>query len=189
MWAATSFSAPGAVHALREDRTASWYDINRGYSEDPVTRRYHTIWFDHGIDPADATYSYVLLPTASMTRTRIVASDPGVTIVANSAAVQAIRVPRLGLTMANFWAAGSAAGIAVDAPASVVVEQADGVTTVAVSDPTHKQTSVTVDLDVARIQRAECDDGVEAVRLDPPRLAIDVTGTAGVTLSARLFRS
>jgi hyaluronate lyase len=111
----------GAVNALREERTGSWADVttNNNPPTDPITRRYLTLWFDHGVDPTDETYAYLLAPGATPARTAELADDPGnVQILANDARVQAVRVPRLGVTAVNFFDTASVAGISVGEPDS-----------------------------------------------------------------------
>lgn len=45
------------------------------------------------------------------------------TVLANTGERQAVAVPSLGLTAANFWQAGSAGGLTVSAPASVLLRE------------------------------------------------------------------
>ncbi|MFG3040576.1 polysaccharide lyase 8 family protein [Streptomyces sp. NPDC048330] len=131
---------------VREERTGAWRDINTGGPTTPLTRRYLTLFTDHGADPVDADYAYVLLPGASARTTAQRSADRGwLRILANTGARQGVRVPRLGLTAVNFWSAGSAGQLSADAPASVLVrEHRDGTATVVVSDPSRRATSLEV---------------------------------------------
>ncbi|MEU3605354.1 polysaccharide lyase 8 family protein [Streptomyces sp. NPDC035033] len=131
---------------LREERTGAWRDINAGGPTTPLTRRYLTLWTDHGTDPAGGDYAYVLLPGASAATTARRAADRGrLRILANTGSQQGIRAPRLGLTAVNFWAAGTVGPLTVDAPASVLVrEHRDGTATVVVSDPARRAGSLEV---------------------------------------------
>ncbi|MEU9706230.1 polysaccharide lyase 8 family protein [Streptomyces sp. NPDC047981] len=139
---------PGGTRlsAVREERTGSWRDINTGGPADPITRRYLTLFTDHGVDPEDGDYAYVLLPGASARTTAQRACDRDrLRILTNSADQQGVRVPRLGLTAVNFWAAGTVGGLQADAPASVLVrEHGSGTATVVVSDPARAATSLNV---------------------------------------------
>src|SRR5690606_2840350 len=76
---------------LREARAGSWQAVNvRPDTPDTVyTRRYQTIWFDHGRNPADASYAYIVLPNATRGQTAAYARRPAIEIIANTAAVQA----------------------------------------------------------------------------------------------------
>lgn len=159
------FPTESRVRAHQEDRTASWSEINVGNdtagSTTPFTRRYQSLVVEHGLEAGD--YAYILLPGASPWQTALRSVHPGITILANTATVQAIRSDRDQVTMANFWGPGSVAGITSDGPASVVV----GHTTIAVSDPS--RTASTVRLTIER-------------RTGPPLvLDVPVGGTRGAT--------
>ncbi|MGW6565850.1 polysaccharide lyase 8 family protein [Streptomyces sp. NPDC054975] len=140
------FPGGARVSAVREERTGSWRDINTGGSPDPITRRYLTLFTDHGVDPTDGHYAYVLLPGAGARTTAHRARDRGwLRILANSSDQQGVRVPRLGLTAVNFWSAGTVERLGADAPASVLVrEHRNGTATIVVSDPARQATSLDV---------------------------------------------
>ncbi|WAL98069.1 polysaccharide lyase 8 family protein [Streptomyces sp. Je 1-369] len=124
------------LRTVREDRAGAWSDINTGSSTERRTRRWQTLWLDHGTDPTDATYAYVLMPGASRRTLRARAADRRwLSVLANSAKVQAVAVDALGLTAANFWQAGEAGRLAVTAPAGVLIRQRGRGATVHVSEP------------------------------------------------------
>lgn len=103
------FPRPASVRALREERTATWREINLTYGTDiPVTRPYLTLWHDHdhGPAPSGAGYFHLQLPAASAGRTRQLSAAPPVELVADSTAVHAVRRGTDGLRAANFWRAG-----------------------------------------------------------------------------------
>ncbi|WUS99708.1 polysaccharide lyase 8 family protein [Streptomyces sp. NBC_00708] len=132
--------------ALREERTGTWSAINGGGSTDPVSRRYVTLLADHGTDPVDASYAYILMPGASELRTMTRALNPlWLDVTENSGARQAVRVPSLGFTGITFWEPGTAGKVTVDAPLSVQIrERRDGTATVCVSDPNRTVKGCTV---------------------------------------------
>ncbi len=116
--------SPGgaALNALREARTGSWHDINATSSREPFTRRYLTLWHDHGTDPTDARYAYLLMPGATTGAVARRAADRHwLTVLANDAGRQAIAVHSLGVVAANFWRAGRAGPLESSGPASVLV--------------------------------------------------------------------
>ncbi|MET9804763.1 polysaccharide lyase 8 family protein [Streptomyces sp. NPDC006368] len=135
------FPGGATVKALREARTGAWAAINKGAVSDPVTRRYLTLWFDHGTDPTWATYAYVLMPGATAERTSARAADTGwLTILANTNDHQGVRVPSLGFTGVSFWLAGTVGGtgpgaVTASAPASVMLRESGDTATVRVSGP------------------------------------------------------
>ncbi|MFJ6795286.1 polysaccharide lyase 8 family protein [Streptomyces sp. NPDC091268] len=140
------FPGGATVKALREARTGSWRDINTGGAPDPLTRRYLTLWFDHGVDPAGAACSYILMPGATDAATAARAADAGwLTVLANDNDQQGVRIASLGVTAVNFWLAGTVGSLTADRPACVLVrEHPDGTATVCVSDPMRMQSGLTV---------------------------------------------
>jgi hyaluronate lyase len=137
-----------ALTALREERTGAWHDINTQVgSKTQFSSRYLTLLLEHGTDPADQSYAYLLLPGASAATTarRTAGLDGWVTSWTNSSGVHGVRVPSLGATAANFWAAGDFERLSASAPVSVLIrERRDGTAVVCVSDPTRLQKDVTV---------------------------------------------
>ncbi|WP_432164692.1 polysaccharide lyase 8 family protein [Streptomyces sp. bgisy031] len=131
--------------AVREERTGAWKDINAGGTADAITRRYVTLFTDHGTDPKDATYAYVLLPGASKaaTATRAAALPGQLKVLANSGDQQGVQVPTLGVTAVNFWSAGTVGKVHASAPACVLIrEDRHGTATICVSDPARQATSL-----------------------------------------------
>ncbi|MFD7443362.1 polysaccharide lyase 8 family protein [Streptomyces sp. NPDC059909] len=134
------------LKALREQRTGRWSDINKGGSTTAVSRRYLTLYVDHGTAPADATYGYQLMPGASTAQTAARAADTGwLRILANTDDQQGVRVDSLGFTGVNFWFGGTAGDLVASAPCAVMIrEQSDGTAVICVSDPMRMQTSLTL---------------------------------------------
>ncbi|WP_250302969.1 polysaccharide lyase 8 family protein [Streptomyces sp. A 4/2] len=183
-------SSGTSLRALREERTGKWSDLDTGAdtagSTTPVTRRYATLWLDHGLSPTGASYAYVLLPGASPSATASWARSRPVRVVANTATAQVVEVPRDGLTAATFWQAGTAAGLTADGPASVLVRRHGHGVSVAVADPGHSLSTLTVELPfpVRRVTRADSTVSVATGRR--PVLTIAVGGSRGHTHTAEL---
>ncbi|WP_326815447.1 MULTISPECIES: polysaccharide lyase 8 family protein [unclassified Streptomyces] len=184
------FPDPAALHALREERTGTWRAINTGADTgggtDPVTRRYLTLWVDHGVSPAGAGYSYVLLPGASAAATAVWSHSRPVRIVANDATAQAVEARRQGLTAVNFWGAGTAAGITASGPASVLVQRRGQELAVAVADPSRTLSSLTVELPFRVSRVVTADDTVSLAPGRRPVLTVAVGGSRGHTHTAVL---
>ncbi|MFG3246274.1 polysaccharide lyase 8 family protein [Streptomyces sp. NPDC048187] len=178
------------LRAVREERTGAWRDINAGGPADPVTRRYLTLLTDHGTDPADAGYAYVVLPgVRAATTARRAADRRWLTILANSREQQGVCVPGLGFTAVNFWAAGAVGRLSADAPASVLVrEHRDGTATVVVSDPARRASSLEVVWDRAVSAVLSKPSTVTSARCGS-RLRLgfgDLTGQAGAPQKVRV---
>jgi hypothetical protein len=99
------------LYSLRADRTGAWSDIRTGGPTAPLTRRYLTLWHDHGRGPDGAGYAHLLLPAASFGATAARAAYPGVEVLELGERVHAFRTtpgglpgqPRATLTALAFW--------------------------------------------------------------------------------------
>ncbi|WP_189980978.1 polysaccharide lyase 8 family protein [Streptomyces capoamus] len=164
----------GALRTLREDRTGAWSDINTGGTDERRTRRWQTLWLDHGTDPAAAGYAYVLLPGASRARTAARAADRRwLSVLANDTTAQAVAVPRLGLTACNFWRPGTVGDLTVSAGASVLVVRRGRTATLHISEPPRSGSPLELfwDRPVRAVVRA--DDSVRVRSADGrPRLLV-----------------
>ncbi|WNI26489.1 polysaccharide lyase 8 family protein [Streptomyces sp. ITFR-16] len=185
------FPDPVTLNGLREERTATWREINLKYGTDTsVTRPYLTLWQDHGTAPQNAGYFWLQAPAASADRTRQWASAPPVEQIAASTAVHAVRRRADGLLAANFWAAGTAQELTADGPASVLLRPEGRTVTVALSDPTQLRSSVVLDLALRGLSVVSADPGVSAVPAGGGlRITADTTGRHGATLNLTLNRS
>ena len=182
-WVFPDPRSSAALRTLREDRTGAWSDINTLGTTERRTRRWQTLWLDHGTDPTDATYAYLLMPGASRRAVAARAADRRwLSIFANDATCQAVHVPPLGLTAANFWQAGTAGPLTASAGASVLVRRRGRTATLCVSEPprTGGPVEVTWHGPVRAVVRA--DDSVEVLEATDGRLRLRVTsGTACAT--------
>lgn len=127
------------IQVRRGQTTGSWKDV--GTFEGESTENYLEMWVDHGQNPENASYSYVLLPETSAEETENYAQAPKVTILENSSEVQAVRHETLKITGINFWQeqGGSIDGITSDKAASVMLQETEqGTVKISVSDPTMK---------------------------------------------------
>ncbi|QCB24773.1 polysaccharide lyase 8 family protein [Streptomyces sp. SS52] len=168
----------GKLRTLREDRTGAWSDINTTSTSERRTRRWQTLWLDHGTDPTDATYLYVLMPGASARAVARRAADRHrLTVLANDGRCQAVAVPPLGLTAANFWQAGTAGPLTSTAGASVLVRRRGRTATLCVSEPprTGRPLEIIWDHPVRAVVRAD-----ETVRIPSTGRRLHLRVTPGV---------
>ncbi|MEU4304407.1 polysaccharide lyase 8 family protein [Streptomyces rochei] len=168
----------GELRTLREDRTGAWSDINTTSTSERRTRRWQTLWLDHGTDPTDATYLYVLMPGASARAVARRAADRHrLTVLANDGRRQAVAVPPLGLTAANFWQAGTAGPLTSTAGASVLVRRRGRTATLCVSEPprTGRPLEIIWDHPVRAVVRAD-----ETVRILSTGRRLHLRVTPGV---------
>ncbi|WP_181793995.1 polysaccharide lyase 8 family protein [Streptomyces sp. WELS2] len=165
----------GELRTLREDRTGAWADINTTSGPERRTRRWQTLWLDHGTDPADARYAYVLLPGATRAETAARAGDRHwLSVLANDTTTQAVAVPRPGVTACTFWGAGTVGELTVSAGASVLVVRRGRTASLRISEPprTGAPLELVWDRPVRAVTRAG--DGVDVLETGR-RLRVRVT--------------
>ncbi len=167
--------------------------INDIDSTTVYTDDYLKLWFNSGIKPTNATYAYVLLPNMNESSVSNYAANPDIIVLTNTAIVQAVRKPGLGVMAANFWANGtnSADLITVNNKASVITLESSNGLSVGIADPTQTNTgSITVTLDRSAAGLVSADPGVEVVQLTPEViLSVNVNGSHGKTFQASLSYS
>lgn len=137
------FPGGATVNGLREQRTGNWKQLNSSSewaNTTPITRNYLSLALDAGTNPSNAGYSYVLLPGKTSAQVSSYAAAPNISILENSASVQAVRENSLGVTGINFWKDESttAAGVTSDKKASVMVSKTATSVELSVADPTQK---------------------------------------------------
>ncbi|MFF1692291.1 polysaccharide lyase 8 family protein [Streptomyces sp. NPDC058257] len=179
-----------ALRALREERTGTWRAVNTGAdtggSTTPVTRRYLTLWLDHGVSPVASSYAYVLLPGASTAATAAWSLSRPVRVVANNATAQAVEARRHGLVAAHFWQPGSAAGITASGPCTVIARRGGDGISLAVADPGRTGTTVTLELPFPVRKVVRADDTVTVTLGRRAVVTVRVAGSRGHTHTARL---
>lgn len=171
------------ITAIRESRTGSYYDLNHRYgTKTPATRNFVSLAFNHGINPIDASYSYILLPGKSTAGTAAYSAKPDVKILSRTNAVHAVQENNLGITAANFWNAGTAGFITSKQPASAMVLDSADSWSVSVSDPTHKQSTIELHLDKTAVTVIGKDPTIEVLQTAPiVIIQVDVAGSKGAS--------
>ncbi len=118
------------------------------------------IGIDHGKNPVDGSYEYILIPYADREKLDAYAKNPDITVISNTKSLQAVREDELGISCYVFHEAGECEGVKVDKPCIVTVA-ADKLM---VCDPTQEQ-------DVISVSFGECSfvadvNGKRGARID-----------------------
>jgi hyaluronate lyase len=184
------FPRSATIKGLRERRTGTWQDVNPcRYTTDRHTNSFLTLWFDHGKNPGNASYAYVLLPNRTAAEVKAYAGKPDIEVVAHSGRVHAVREKKRDLLGANFWTPGpnKAGIITCKGKASVMLgERPNGEMVLAVADPTHA--GQRIELEIARKagKVVSKDREIRVERLAPAiKLSVNVKGTHGKSLTIR----
>jgi hyaluronate lyase len=159
-----------------ETVTRNRQDVNASNPDTPITKQVFSVFFEQDPGATALAAAYALVPGATERQLRRYAHGP-LTVLANTPDVQAIAHADLGLLAANSFAPGThdVGPLAIDGPASVLIRRgSDGITAVAVADPTTERDKVTVTLRGRSLRLISADDGVRVTRL-PGATRIEVT--------------
>ncbi|MCS5497448.1 polysaccharide lyase beta-sandwich domain-containing protein [Cnuibacter physcomitrellae] len=180
------FPGGATVNGLREQRTGNWKQLNSSSewaNTTPVMNSFLSLALDHGTNPTDAGYSYVLLPNRTSAEVSSYAAAPDISILENSGSVQAVRENGLNVTGINFWKdePTSAAGVTSDKKASVMMSQTSSSIDLSIADPTQKNTGqIYLSLDTAATGLVSKDPQVTVLQYTPTvKLKVDVHGAGG----------
>ena len=143
--------------------TANQKDIRNvsSQTDNMITEKYFTMTYEHG-KKTDDSYSYVLVPNATAEEMKQYAAAPSIEIVENSKTIHAVRDTKDNITAINFFEAGKTAGVQSSKPLSLLMKQADGKTTIALSDPLFTQDTIKVVLDLPNAKVVTKDDRIQA---------------------------
>lgn len=134
------FPQGGALTAYKENKS------------DP----YLELFLSHGKNPKDAAYAYTLLPNRTAEETAAYAANPDITVLSNTAAIQAVREKNTNITGMVFWQPGTFHGFTASIPMVVMVKETAEGTQIAVSDPSMSHGSNMTD----SLQAADCNNGM-----------------------------
>lgn len=179
------FPGGASFTALRDSRDGKWSDINKGGSTTVLNRKYLTLYADHGTNPTDGTYAYLLMPGATAAQTQARATATGwLTVLANTDDHRGVTVPSSGFTGVNFWFGGTVGDLVASDPCCVMIsEKSDGTAVICVSDPKRMNTGLTLTWNRAVSSVVSKPSTVTSATTGSTlRLTFgDMTGLAGVT--------
>jgi chondroitin AC lyase len=169
------FPAPARVVVRYGPQLGSWADIGAGPST-PVKLDVFNLWIDHGVQPKDGSYLYMVLPGTTPEQLARRGASRMVEQVSNTAALQALRHRGLGLCAAAFYQAGTlAAGagwnISVDQPCLLLAQERNGGLQISVANPENQALTVNLELD-----RGLSGPGATALAANRTRITVELPG-------------
>lgn len=111
-------------------------------SDDGKGKPYFEARIEHGKNPKNASYSYIVVPEATEKILEEQARE--VEILSNDGNIQAVYSKSIGLTSIVFRRADEICGIKTDTPCLVMTSERNGIYTFSVCDPTQKAKRATV---------------------------------------------
>lgn len=124
----------------------SWSDISsQSYiSKDEISKDVFKLWIDHGTNPVNKSYEYIVIPELSEETLNSVNNGSTVEILMNNTEIQAVREKNLNIVQAIFYKAGTLRishniTITAENPSSVMIEfNENNPVKITVSDPSRK---------------------------------------------------
>jgi regulation of enolase protein 1 (concanavalin A-like superfamily) len=172
-----------------QTQSGTWQAINTTYDATTVSKSVFRLSVNHGVKPSAGAYAYTIAP--ARTASEMAIYQPAVGVLRNDTAVQAVRSDGSNVTAAVFWEAGgnTVNGITAFQKAAILRRVVDGVTELAVSDPTQANTSlINVELAQPAYAVVSADPGVTVTQLMPTvKVSVAVSGASGRTFSVKLL--
>lgn len=101
------FPFGGQIVLSNQQQTGSWYDINRTESKDLQHKEIFTLSIDHGINPYNNTYAYIIVP-AIETEEKLISyvKEKNIEILTNTDSMQIVKHKKLNIWQMIFYQAG-----------------------------------------------------------------------------------
>jgi chondroitin AC lyase len=138
------FPTPAEVNISNEEATGNWREITHQAwaTTETVKKDVFTLWLDHGIQPQDASYAWIVLPNVGPASAAAYSKHPPVKILSNTEDIQAVQQLDLHRTGIVFYKAGSIRvndklTVAASSPCIVMIKaNEDKISGISVADPT-----------------------------------------------------
>ncbi|HCR92252.1 MAG TPA: chondroitin lyase, partial [Prolixibacteraceae bacterium] len=140
------FPEPQKVKLTNRAQTGSWYRVNRQSDspKDEISMNVFKLWIDHGSQPQNGTYSYIIVPAATEAEMEQSTNNRDIEILANNFAIQAVKHSALNLCQIIFHTSGEIqlSGtliVRMDSPGIVMIkDEGTRISAISVSDPSRK---------------------------------------------------
>jgi hyaluronate lyase len=179
-----------ALNTLIETRSGARTDTHPKKGDPtPISMRFATLWLDHGKGLSNSTYAYVILPGQDAGQVEAYAAKPGVEILSNTAAIQAVRDKAAGVMGVVAYEPSEVAGISLSQPALAMLEEKPGIITLAISDPTMRlKTPVRLKTKLAAKAAIKTDERIQVISLSPLEIEFKPDGLNGQSHTAEFSR-
>lgn len=147
------FPQPTTITLSNRAETGRWSDITdqKNISTELVSENVFGLWFDHGNKPTKGSYQYIVVPDVSEGQLlATAATNRSITILSNTADLQAVKNQKLGITQFAFYKAGAidigqGVSVRMDRPGMVMLNmKGDKLTELTVADPSRKLSQISV---------------------------------------------
>ena len=150
------FPSGGNLFLSKKVQTGSWYSINHTESKDQQQQEVFTLGFNHGCNPRDATYAYMVVPGIHSVRKMNHYRKSPVEILANTDSMQIVRHAKLGIWQMVFYKEGTfrngELSVSVDKACALMIKDGhSGNAELHIADPGQTQSCIKVELLIPEI--------------------------------------
>ncbi|PHQ61644.1 MAG: chondroitin lyase [Maribacter sp.] len=149
--------------SLKLNNTAvsgNWFTINKQSktSKEEVNMNVFKLWLDHGKEPSDASYEYIVVPATSVKKLEEGDSKKNITILSNTPEIQAVKNNELHITQIVFYKAGELKisdilTLKTDSPGIIMIKtENDQLTAITASDPNRELNKIHISVS-SRIEK------------------------------------
>lgn len=132
------------VYLSNQAQTGSWFKINRQSDspKDEISKDVFKLWIDHGQQPRNASYQYIVVPGTS--EAEMDKAGQQIAMLSNTPEIQAVKHTGLNICQAVFYTSGEIKVadnliIGMDSPGTVMVKtDGSAVKQISVADPSRK---------------------------------------------------
>lgn len=146
------FPNGGNVFVSKQNQSGNWYDINNTASKEQQQMEIFSLGFDHGQQPSDATYAYIVVPGKDTAeKIEKYKKQDEIEIAMNTADLQVVRNKKLGIWEMVFYNAGVFSHrdihVTVDKACTLMIKE-DGTRTARlhIADPRQTESDIQVSI-------------------------------------------
>ncbi len=141
------FPEQTSVHLSNQVEKGRWSDITdqKNVSEEVVSKEVFTLWIDHGNEPENESYAYIVVPDVAVPELEQSGdNNRQIKIIANTSKVQAVKSNKLDICQAAFYQGGEIEitddlKVSLESQGMVMLQlQGNRITQITVADPSRK---------------------------------------------------
>ncbi|WP_271328216.1 polysaccharide lyase 8 family protein [Lactococcus muris] len=175
------FPTAQEIRLQSEKRTGTYAAINTAFPSDTTyTGDYWKFIINHGKNPINASYAYVIFPGATPDILKNYNKNKDLKILSNTASIQAVQMDKVGYLGINFWesSGGTIAGITSDKPISFMKQTKAKEILYTISDPTQSNETVHIHLPQTSQNILSMSEGISFDEVTHSFI-VDFSGSAG----------
>lgn len=150
------FPEGGTISIGNQTQTGSWYDINNTASKEIQKKEVFTIGFNHGKQPSNGSYAYIVVPGKNTPQEMETYRKAGtIEILANTKDMQVVRNKQLGIWQMVFYQAGEFKNkditVRVNKGCALMIKDTSKCgASLHIADPTQTQSNIAVTIGMPR---------------------------------------